>query len=803
MKNQLFFNVPPATWEHFLPLGNGRLGAMVKAHPCNEVIQLNEESIWSGGPQNRANPSTKKNLKNIRKLVKTGNVMEAQELAFRAMSGTSLNQRVYQTAGEFRIDFYETKNYGIEPGFPLTHKVEQVYLDTYSSQLDLSKAVATVKYKDSDNVEYTRTTWISAKQDMLFMYVTASEKDKINFRGYFDRGIWSDSIYTKDDFIFLEDGHGIPFCAGCGVVSDTSLIGKKTSVTGVCLEGTEVSNALFFIDIRTWQKENKAYNKKQYDKAIQKNTWTLECQKRLLQMQKTITKLGVKEAAQLFLQEHVQEYSSFYNRMTLQLGKEKESKTTSLSTPEQLKAVSEDSTELINTYADFSRYLMICGSRTPGKLPLTLQGLWNCYMDPPWGSKYTININAQMNYWPANMCNLSDCELPLINLLERVYETGTETAKHMYGCRGYVAHHNTDFWGDSAPQDPWLPGTYWVLGAAWLATHIWEHFEYTLDMEFLKKNYYLLHEACIFFVDFLTPSSSKEKAKDGKPYLVLNPTVSPENSYITKTGQTGCFSQGCQMDNMILYHLFTGCIRAESILKENALNKKGKTYSKKDISDFQYVIDHLQEPDFNPDGSLMEWNEVVEEVEKGHRHISHLYGLYPGISLDPEDEKIAMGCKKTLENRLSNGGGHTGWSQSWIINFYASLGMKKEALESIVKLLSHSTLPNLLDNHPPFQIDGNFGTLAGLIRLLVQSKMDSENRVTVKLLPVLPENENWKEGIVKGICVKGGMTVDFQWNDGKVTAFSFYKNGNLVKPEDSLLQSDGGYICHFCPNSID
>ena len=800
MNDILFFNEPPATWEHFLPLGNGRLGAMVKAHPCNELLQLNEENIWSGGPQNRVNPDTKKNLKKIRNYVKDGKVMEAQELAFRSMSGTSFNTRVYQTAGEFHLDFYESKNYGIEPGFPLNHKVEKSYLETYSSSLDLAKAIVTVRYEDSEHVEYTRTTWISAKQDILFMYVSASEKGKLNFRGYFDRGIWCDNIYSKDDFIFLEDSHGIPFCAGCGVAATYSGLSKKTGITGVCIEGTECNEALFFIDIKTWEKENRSYNQKQYNKAIQKNTWSTACYKKLQSIRKVINQVGVKDAAALFLQEHVREYESFYNRMSLQLGKINQQKNSYIPTPLQLKEVSENSVGLINTYANFSRYLMISGSRIPGRLPLTLQGLWNCYMDPPWGSKYTININAQMNYWPANMCNLSDCELPLIHLLERVYETGGETAKVMYGCRGYVAHHNTDFWGDSAPQDAWLPGTYWVLGAAWLATHIWEHFEYTLDKEFLKKYYYLIHEACLFFVDFLQPGEIK--AKDGKPYLVINPTVSPENSYVTKKGQTGCFSQGCQMDNMILYHLFTSCLKAEKLLGEDALNKKGKNYSKKDIPDFQYVLDHLQGPDFNPDGSLMEWNEVVEEVEKGHRHISHLYGLFPGISINPDDEKLAAGCRKTLENRLSNGGGHTGWSQSWIINFYTSLGMKKETLGSLVKLLSHSTLPNLLDNHPPFQIDGNFGTLAGIIRMFVQSYIN-DDVVTVKLLPVLPENESWKEGSVKGVCVKGGMTVDFEWNDRKVSSFSFYKNGNLVKPMDSILQSDGGYICHFCLNSID
>ena len=799
MNNILYFTECPKTWEHYLPLGNGRLGAMIKTHPCNEIIQLNEEGIWSGGPQSRLNKSAKKNLNHIRRLVKNGSVMEAQELTFRAFSGTSFNQRVYQTAGDFRLDFYEEKDYGIEPGFPLNHKTHDIYLKTYNATLDVSKAIATLNYKDDEGNTYTRTSFISAKKDMFFMHVTCSSKNKINFRGYFDRGIYSDSIYAKDGFVFLEDAHGIPFCAGCGVVSDTSL-SSKTSVTGVCLEGSKCNEVLFFIDIRAWQKQNQnhQYTKKQYEKETRKNTWTPLCYKKLAEIKKEVSKLGVKKAFEIYLDEHIKEYFSYYNKMTLEVGKEA-NQNQNIPLSKMLCDVDENSTNLINLYANFSRYLLICGSRSPGRMPLTLQGLWNCYMDPPWGSKYTININTQMNYWPAAMCALSECELPLFYMLEDVYKTGVETAKKMYGCRGYVCHHNTDYWGDSAPQDSWLPGTYWVLGAAWLATCIYEHFEYTRDFSFLQKYYYLMHEACLFFVDFLEPASKKD---DREFYLVINPSVSPENSYVTKSGQVGCFCEGCQMDNMILHHLFYATLNAKKLLEQKACNLKGKPYSKKDFDDFEYVFSHLKKPAFNEDGSLMEWNERVQEVEKGHRHISHLYGLFPGRSLNVEDEQIKNACKKTLQNRLLNGGGHTGWSQAWIINFYASLYMKNEALSSIIKLLKHSTLPNLLDNHPPFQIDGNFGALCGIMRLFVQSYIE-ENIITVKLLPVLPENESFSQGVIKGACVKGGLCVDFEWKEGRVTKYSFYKNGKTVLPKDEQETDDGSYIFHFCLDSID
>ena len=451
-------------------------------------------------------------------------------------------------------------------------------------------------------------------------------------------------------------------------------------------------------------------------------------------------------------------------------------------TPDLLSAAAPDNSALVNQYLNFSRYLMISASRVPGQLPLTLQGLWNGYMDPPWGSKYTININAQMNYWPANMTSLSDCELPFFDLLERCYERGRQAAREMYGCRGYVLHHNTDIWGDAAPQDAWIPATYWVLGAAWMATHIIEHYEYTMDKAFLERYYYLMHEAALFFVDYLVPSQEAGLAEDGKPYLIINPSLSPENSYVTKTGEVGAFTPGCEMDNMILEHLFKGCLKAREALG------KSKPYPQSDFDSFAYVLSHLKKPSLNSDGSLMEWNREVEEVEPGHRHISHLYGLFPGHTITLErTPELCEAAKKTLQKRLSNGGGHTGWSQAWIINFYAQLGMGDQALSSIIMLFQHSTLPNLLDTHPPFQIDGNFGALAGILRLLVQSEMSDDGTVTVKLLPALPSAPAWQSGHIRGLAVKGGWTIDIEWKKGKVVKYDLHPGNNSIQKDQILL----------------
>lgn len=470
--------------------------------------------------------------------------------------------------------------------------------------------------------------------------------------------------------------------------------------------------------------------------------------------------------------------------MKFELTQNSQSDTSDISTPELIQEIKnvESSPEkilqirnfqlAINQYANFGRYLLISSSRKPGKNPATLQGIWNCYMDPPWGSKYTININLQMNYWCACMCALAETETTVFELLARGYERGKITAKKMYGCHGYVMHHNTDVWGDSAPQDAWVPGTYWTLGSGWLATHIWENYEYTLDKKMLSKYYYLIHEACQFYSEFL--SESDFNAPDGKPYLILNPSASPENTYKTKDGIISVFSPGCEMDNQILTHLFESCLKAINILGDDAKSKDGKKYSSKDKKTFEYVLAHIKSPSLNSDGSIMEWNEEFEEVEPGHRHISHLYGLFPGHSISVEKTPaLAEAAKKTLTKRLSSGGGHTGWSQAWIINFRAALKQKNEAGEAVNKILSHSTNPNLLDVHPPFQIDGNFGALAGIMRMLIQSEMEwKENGkpfVKIYLLPALPETEIWKDGKLSGIKVRGDLSVDLEWSNWKIT----------------------------------
>jgi alpha-L-fucosidase 2 len=799
MDAKMLFTKPPEVWEHYLPLGNGRLGAMVKAHPTGEVIQLNEEGIWSGGPQDRINDSAREGLEEVRSLVRCGKIPEAQELAFRRLSGRNFNEQAYQTAGELRIDFFQADDPGIEFSFPPQHKTPQACLDSYRACLDLDDACVRVDYRDADGAAFERTVWASAADDMLFMRVRSSQKGKVNFRAYLDRGIWCDSIRAEDGFILLEDAHGIPFCAGAGALASDGSIRAQ----GFTLEGDGCTDVLLFIDIRAWQ-YNRRISQDEYQASIRCNTWTPLLKERLSQMRDFIGREGVARASELLFARHTEEYRQYWDRMELHIGSRPagtdgrqgglpagQADQAGSPTVEGLFARfrTGGDIQLVNLYAAFSRYLMIAGSREPGRLPLTLQGLWNCYMDPPWGSKYTVNINAQMNYWPANMAALAECELPLFALLERTYANGKDVARRMYGCRGYVVHHNTDFWGDAAPQDAWLPGSYWVLGAAWLATHIWEHYEYGQDVSILARYYYLIHEACLFFVDFLEPSESAGRAQDGRPFLVLNPSASPENSYRLEDGRTGCFCQGCQMDSMILTQLFSCCIRAGAAIRDSggqAADPEGRSYPGDDFQSFEYVLNHLKAPGLNADGSLMEWNAEYEEVEKGHRHISHLYGLFPGSSISPgRTPDLAAAAEKTLRKRLSFGGGHTGWSQAWIINFWASLDRGDEAGEAVRNILLNSTLPNLLDNHPPFQIDGNFGALAGILRMLVQSELDRDGRPRIRLLPALPSAPEWQCGELKGLRVKGGLSLSFSWEDGKPRDVQLFdRTGRALNAEE-------------------
>lgn len=694
--SKLWYRQYAQKWDEALPLGNGKLGAMFFGGTAVERVQLNEETIWYGRERERNNPDAKANLSKVRNLILSGKVKEAETIMKYAFSGVPQAQRTYQSLGDVTITVGHENVIG------------------YIRELILDDAIGYVRYS-CNGVDYEREYLISAPDNVIAINFKANKNNQINFDVVLTREKFYDGVKKRNDGILLYGNlsKGAPdFAIECKVVTE----GGSVEIIGEHIVVTQANKATLYITGGSTLNRNNLWEELDaiIDNAINK---------------------GYQEVKS----KHIEDYKYYYDRVEFELNDM--SDLDSIPTNIQLLRCKAGvySNALFKTYFDFGRYLLISSSRE-GTYPANLQGIWNDKMKPSWDSKYTLNINLEMNYWPAEVCNLSECHMPLFEHIKRMLPHGRITASKMYGCRGFVAHHNTDIYGDTAVTDHWLKGSYWVMGAAWLCTHIWTHYEYTKDKEFLREYYPIMKEACEFFVDFLIED-------DG--YLKTCPSVSPENSYRLETGEVCSNSVAVTMDNEILRDLFSECKMAGQILDVN--DGFAKTCDD--------IISKLPEIKIGKYGQIMEWQEDYEELNPGHRHISHLYALYPSEQiLKGENEELCEAARITLQRRIDNGGGHTGWSRAWIVNFFALLWDADGAYEHLCKLLEISTLSNLFDNHPPFQIDGNFGGITGICNMIMQS---TSKRVV--LLPALPDA--WQTGLMRGLKIKGGAEIDIEWKD--------------------------------------
>lgn len=729
---ELLFDKPSTSFNEAVPLGNGFLGAMIHGRIQKELIELNEDSLWSGGPVERYNPSSIHYIDKIRKLLMEGNVAEAQRWTERSFFPLTPHSKHYQPLGQVWLQFSDDED-----------------VKNYERKLDMEKALCEVKYQTENNA-YRRESFVSYPDQVVVYHIESDENKKLSFDLHVTRRnttsgktvSYLDQVDYRDGVLYLSGYNGnketgIDYTmAVCVKIEDGTL---QHYGTRIVIE--DCTTATVYITGRTSYRSDdpSAWCKSQVNRVLEKDY------------------KEIKES-------HEKDFQSYFQKMSLTL---KKGNPTLKKTVEALLKEAREGIlppELIEGYFNFGRYLMISSSRK-GSLPANLQGIWSNEFDPSWGSKYTININLEMNYWLCEKTGLSDLHLPVMELMKTMLPRGQEIAREVYGADGACAHHVTDMWGDCAPMDYNIAATPWPFGFVWLCLHILEHFQYTRDIEFLKTYYPILEENVKFLLDYLFIDHNGNYA--------TGPSVSPENVYITSKGEKASVCMSPATDIQIIREFFIGYLEICEVLQDNRY-----------VQAIKDRLDLLPIDKIGKYGQLMEWQEDYDEEEPGHRHIAHLFALHPGSQINVYDTpELAEASKVTLQRRLQHGGGHTGWSCAWILHFYARLQEAEKGYAVLKKLFTESTLDNLLDNCPPFQIDGNFGAADAILEFMVQ---DYGRRVSV--LPALPEE--LQEGSIECLRLKCGAELSFSWEEGKVSELKL----KALRDVDVLLHVNGSEL---------
>lgn len=734
-------------WLKALPLGNGSLGAMVFGDVPMERIQLNEETMWSGSPQHSDNPVAAENLQRIRQLLFEGRYREATELTNRtqvctgAGSGSGNGKDVpygsFQTLGDLWIDF----------------DCKDEYTDYYRD-LDLETAVATVSYTQ-DGVRYRREIFVSRPDQVMVVRMTADRRGALSFTCRMTRPERFTTSCEDGQLVMsgaLNDGHGgsnLRYMARLKAVTR----GGETSCTDDALRVSGADEVILLLAASTdYRLDYPLYKGRDYVNITRR----------------AIEQAGHKSYTSL-LKAHLKEYEPYFDRVSLRLGGDESQ---DIPTDERLERVKQgaDDEHLCELMFQYGRYLLIASSR-PGTMPANLQGIWANKVQTPWNGDYHTNVNIQMNYWPAEVANLSECQLPLFDLIASLVKPGHETARVQYGMGGWVVHPITNIWGYTSPGE----SSSWGMhpgGTGWLCQHICEHYRFTGDKDFLQRMYPVLKGAVEFYLDWLTvdPRSGK---------LVSGPAASPENSFVAPDGSRAQISMGPTHDQQVIWQLFDdfGMASRELGIDDNLVRRVAAAKA------------NLAPTKIGHDGRIMEWAEEFEEVEPGHRHISHLFAVHPGAQINMlQTPELAAAAGKSMDYRIAHGGGHTGWSSAWLIIQYARLLRGEQAKGSLDTVLRRCVMPNLFTQHPPFQMDANFGTTAGIAEMLLQSHVYDNGAYVLQLLPALPAA--WPDGEFTGLKARGGFEVSARWQAGRMVELRV----KSLLGNDFRVWYDGDYI---------